>query len=35
MEKQLLAIDDLYSFCLDQQRKINNKILQGGIGALF
>jgi hypothetical protein len=34
MEKQLLAIDDLYSFCLDQQRKIN-KILQGGIGALF
>lgn len=35
MEKQLLAINDLYPLCLDQQRKINNELVHGGIRTLF
>lgn len=31
MEKQLLAINDLYPLCFDQQRKINNKLVHRGI----
>lgn len=35
MEKQSLVINDLYSFCHNQQREINNEIPHGHIGALF
>lgn len=35
MEKQLLAINDLYPLCLDQQRNINNKLVHRGIRKLF
>lgn len=35
MEKQLLAINDLYALRLDQQREINNKLVHKGIRTLF
>lgn len=35
MEKQLLAISDLYPLCLDRQREINNKLVHGGMRTLF